>query len=45
MVVFNWVGGFFFFSGHGNRKDKFNRKGAGKKDVTENTHFVLHAMN
>ena len=27
-----------FFSGHGNGKDKFNRKGAGKKDVTENNH-------
>ena len=44
MVVFNWVGE-GFVSGHGNRKDKFNRKGAGKEDVTENTHFVLHAMN
>ena len=44
MVVFNWVGG-GFFSGHGNRKDKLNKKGAGKKDVTENTHFVLHAIN
>ena len=30
-----------FFSGRGDRKDKFNRKKAVKKDDTENTHFIL----
>ena len=40
-----YLGGERVFSGRGNRKDNFNIMKAVKKDDTENTHFVLHAMN